>query len=190
VRASGSASLLCLLLALFACLPLHAADSPDPHEQVTEGLVNAPVAEVWRLFTTAEGFKATGVAYADVDLRIGGLIRSHYDPKGQLGDPETVVNEILAFEPERMLAMRIKEPPASFPHREAVAGTWTVIYFTPAGADMTLVRIVGMGYRDDAPSQAMREFFAKGNRWTLDELTRRYRPLCKLCEKEAKEGKR
>ena len=34
---------------------------------------------------------------------------------------------------ERMLAIRIKQAPASFPHRDAVAGTWTVIYFTPAG---------------------------------------------------------
>jgi len=30
--------------------------------QLTEGFVNAPVAEVWRLFTTSEGFLATGAA--------------------------------------------------------------------------------------------------------------------------------
>ena len=31
--------------------------------QVTEGLVNAPVAEVWNLFTTSDGYLATGVAH-------------------------------------------------------------------------------------------------------------------------------
>ena len=67
--------------------------------QVTEGFVNAPVAEVWSLFTTSEGYLATGVAHADVRLAIGGEIRSHYDPKGKLGDAETIVNEILAYEP-------------------------------------------------------------------------------------------
>jgi uncharacterized protein YndB with AHSA1/START domain len=189
-------------LALIACLVatgVQAAGAPvaEPAagsqaasqvpSQVTEGFINAPVAEVWRLFTTAEGFKATGVDKAEVDLRVGGLIRSHYDPKGALGDPETIVNEILAYEPQRMLAIRIKQPPASFAYRDAVEGTWTVLYFTPSGQDMTHVRIVGLGYRDDPPSQAMRRFFEEGNRWTLDHLAKRYWPKCKLCEKEGKE---
>ena len=151
--------------------------------QVTEGFVNAPVAEVWRLFTTSEGFLATGAAKADVRLAVGGEIRSHYDPKGRLGDAETIVNEILAYEPQRMLAIRIKQAPASFPHRDAIAGTWTVIYFNPAG-DMTQVRIVGLGYDDSPASQAMRKFFAEGNRWTLDHIAKPYWPKCKLCEKE------
>lgn len=179
-------------LALLACLVVtgvRAAGTPgsDPaatQPQVTEGFINAPVAEVWDLFTTSAGYRATGVDKADVDLRIGGLIRTHYDPKGTLGDPETIVNEILAFEPQRMLAIRIRQPPASFPYREAVAGTWTVIYFTPAGQDMTQVRIVGLGYRDDDQSRAMRRFFEEGNRWTLDHLAKPYWPKCKLCEKE------
>jgi uncharacterized protein YndB with AHSA1/START domain len=151
--------------------------------QVTEGFINAPVAEVWRLFTTSEGYLATGAAQADVRLAVGGEIRSHYDPKGRLGDAETIVNEILAYEPQRMLAIRIKQAPASFPHRDAIAGTWTVIYFNPAG-DMTQVRIVGLGYDDSPASQAMRKFFAEGNRWTLDHIAKPYWPRCKLCEKE------
>lgn len=188
----GSRHGLAFALALFTCLVAmgaRAATTPGSEPastgpQVTEGFINAPVAEVWGLFTTSAGYKATGVDKADVDLRIGGLIRTHYDPKGTLGDPETIVNEILAFEPQRMLAIRIKEPPASFPYREAVAGTWTVIYFTPAGQDMTQVRIVGLGYRDDDQSRAMRRFFEEGNRWTLDHLAKPYWPKCKLCEKK------
>jgi len=156
--------------------------------QVTEGFINAPAAEVWRLFTTSEGYLATGAAHAEVRLAVGGEIRSHYDPKGKLGDAQTIVNEILAYEPERMLAIRIKQAPASFPHRAAVAGTWTVIYFNPAGENMTHVRIVGLGYDDSTGSQAMRQFFAEGNRWTLDHVAKRYWPKCKLCEKEAAES--
>ncbi|HWK75108.1 MAG TPA: SRPBCC domain-containing protein [Povalibacter sp.] len=177
-----SRALACLLVA--CSLSQAQAAEPAPASQVTEGFVNAPIAEVWRLFTTSEGFKTTGAEQAEVDLRVGGLIRAHYDPKGALGDPETVVNEILAYEPQRMLALRIKQPPASFAYRDAVAGTWTVIYFTPSGEDMTHVRIVGLGYRDDAQSQAMRQFFEKGNRATLDHIAQRYWPKCKLCLQE------
>lgn len=160
---------------------LSAAEPP----QVTEGFINAPVSEVWSLFTTAEGYRTTGVAHATVDLRIGGEIRSHYDPQGRLGDAETIVNEILAYEPERMLAIRIKQAPASFPHRNAIEGTWTVLYFNPAGDNMTQVRIVGLGYDERPQSQAMREFFAEGNRWTLDHIAKRYWPKCPKCQLEA-----
>ena len=159
-----------------------AAAVPEP--QVTEGYINAPIAEVWRIFTTSEGFKATGVDQAEVDLRIGGLIRTHRGPTGTLGDAETTVDEILAYEPERLLALRIRQAPASFPYRDAVDGTWTVIHFTPSGQDMTHVRIVGLGYRDTPQSQGMRRFFAEANRWTLDHIAKPYWPKCKLCAAE------
>lgn len=175
----------CLTVAASQAAETPATPAQSAQSQVTEGFVNAPVAEVWRLFTTSEGYKITGVDKAEVDLRIGGLIRTHYDPKGALGDPETIVNEVLAYDPERMLAMRIKQPPASFQYRDAVAGTWTVIYFTASGKDMTHVRIVGLGYRDDPQSQAMRHFFEQGNRATLDQIAKRYWPKCKLCETQA-----
>jgi uncharacterized protein YndB with AHSA1/START domain len=171
------------VLTLWALLMVTAARAADP--QVTEGFINAPVAEVWRLFTTSEGYKATGVAHAEVDLRIGGTIRSNYDKTGALGDPNTIVNEILAYDPERMLTIRIKEAPANFPYRNAMKTAWTVIYFSPSGQDMTHVRIVGLGYTDDTESQAMRKFFEHGNRVTLDHLAKPYWPQCALCKKEA-----
>lgn len=156
--------------------------------QVTEGFINTSPAEVWRIFTTAEGYKQTGVAHAEVDFRIGGTIRTHYDPKGQLGDANTIFNEILAYEPERMLAIRIKQPPADFKYADAIAGTWTVIHLTPAGDDMTQVRIVGLGYTDSPQSQALRKFFADGNRWTLDHIAKPYWPKCAKCVAEEAAG--
>lgn len=153
--------------------------------QVTEGYVNAPISTVWDIFTTSEGLKATGVALAEVDLRVGGTIRSQANGAGRLGDDETIVSEILAYEPERMLALRVRKAPASFPFKEAVSRIWTVIYFTPAGAQMTHVRIVGLGYGDDEASLQLRRFFEAGNRRTLDHVSRPYWPKCALCEKQA-----
>jgi uncharacterized protein YndB with AHSA1/START domain len=166
-------------------LSLVATGAAGADSQVTEGFINLPVAEVWKVFTTAEGYKKTGVAHAEIDLRVGGAIRSHYDPKGRLGDPDTIVNEILAFDPERMLAMRIRQAPASFPHREVASEIWTVMYFNSAGADMTQVKIVGLGYTDDPKSQALRRFFEAGNRATIDRIAKQYWPQCALCKQEA-----
>lgn len=174
----------CLSAALLstACLWSQATLAAEP--QVTEGFINASPAEVWRIFTTAEGYKQTGVAHAEVDFKVGGAIRTHYDPKGRLGDASTIVNEILAYEPERMLAIRIKQAPADFKYPDAIAGTWTVIYLTPAGDNMTQVRIVGLGYTDEPQSRAMREFFAEGNRWTLERIAKPYWPKCAKCVAE------
>jgi hypothetical protein len=59
---------------------------------VNEGTINAPVAAVWNVWTTSEGYMSLGVAKADVDFKLGGLIRSHYSASGTLGDEETIEN--------------------------------------------------------------------------------------------------
>jgi uncharacterized protein YndB with AHSA1/START domain len=179
--AMRASAMICVILGLAGGLVRPAA-AAEP--QVTEGFINAATPEVWRLFTTAEGYQLTGVAHAEVDLKVGGSIRTHYDPKGRLGDAGTIVQEILAYEPERMLATRIRQAPAGFPYKDAVEGTWTVIYMNPAGDNMTQVRIVGLGYTDSTQSQAMRKFFADGNRVTLEHIAKRYWPKCAKCVAE------
>ena len=57
----------------------------------------------------AEGYTALGPALAEVDLRVGGAIRSRYRADGVLGDAKTIENVILAFEPPRMIALRIQK---------------------------------------------------------------------------------
>jgi uncharacterized protein YndB with AHSA1/START domain len=57
---------------------------------VNEGVIPAPIDEVWRVFSTSEGYKALGPALAEVDLRVGGVIRSRYRADGVLGDAETI----------------------------------------------------------------------------------------------------
>lgn len=187
IRLSSTSTLTWVMRSLAVCCAVEMLSSKAlaAEPQVTEGFINAPVAEVWRLFTTSEGLKATGAVHAEVDLRIGGEIRSHYGTNGKLGDAETIVNEILAYHPERMLAMRIRQAPASFPHRDAIDATWTVLYFDPAGENMTRVRIVGLGYTDAPQSQALRSYFEQGNRWTLDHIGKRYWPKCKHCVEES-----
>jgi uncharacterized protein YndB with AHSA1/START domain len=174
---------LLMLTAVFAAL--NCGMSPAAVPPVTEVFINAPVAEVWRLFTTSEGFKATGAAQAEVDLRVGGAIRSRADTKGKLGDPDTTIDEILAFDPEHMLALRPQHMPTGFPGQTALAEVWTVIYFTKSGEDMTHVKIVGLGYTDTEASQALRAVVEKSNRAMLDRLARPYAPQCARCKREA-----
>ena len=105
-----------------------------------------------------------------MNFRIGGLIRSHYSATGILGDEGTIENRILAYEPQRMIAIRIDRPPKSFPFKEAWKNTWTVITLTDLGNNRTHIRFASMGYGTDEESKAMRRFFEIGNAATLKTL--------------------
>lgn len=137
---------------------------------VCEGIIAAPPAEVWKVFSTGEGFKKLGPAKAEVDLRIGGLIRSHYSPEGVLGDEGTIQNQIIAFEPERMMTIRIHQPPKGFPFKEAWKNAWTVMTITDLGDGRTHLRVAMHGFSADEESRAMRDFFQTGNDWTIKRL--------------------
>jgi uncharacterized protein YndB with AHSA1/START domain len=160
-------------LTILVCLmspSLSAQEKSDVLSFVSEGTVHAPIADVWRVWSTSEGYKSLGVALAEVDLRVGGLIRSRYGADGVLGDDQTIENEILAFEPPRMIAIRIHKPPASFPFKEAWKHTWTVVTLTPLPGGRTHVRAASLGYGTDRESVAMRRFFERGNGETIKML--------------------
>ena len=146
---------------------LFAQDAPS---FVHEGDINAPLRAVWNIWASAEGCKALGVAKADVDLRVGGLIRTHYKPDGVLGDEGTIVNRILAYEPQRMIAFRIDQTPKGFPFKEAWKQTWTVITMTDLGDGRTHLRVASMGFGTDEESVKMRRFFEAGNTTVLKTM--------------------
>jgi uncharacterized protein YndB with AHSA1/START domain len=164
---------LALVIALASTVAM-AQDRPDAPSFVNEGTVNAPIHDVWKVWSTSEGYKAVGVALADVDLRVGGLIRSRYAADGTLGDDQTIENEILAFEPPRMIAFRIHKTPANFPFKDAWKHTWTVVTLTPLPDGRTHVRAASLGFGSDPESVAMRRFFERGNEQTMQTLASRF----------------
>lgn len=155
---------------LFLAVPAFCQTAEVAASFVNEATINAPVAAVWNVWTSGDAYKSLGVAKAEVDLRVGGLIRAHYRATGVLGDEETVVNKILAYEPQRMIATRIEQPPKSLPFKEAWKTVWTVITLTDVGKNQTHVRVASMGFGADEESIAMRRFFETGNATALRTL--------------------
>ena len=156
-----------LSLTVFLCVaPLHAAEQKLVHE----GVVDAPVDAVWKAFTTKEGIESWMVAKGEIELKIGGKMRSVYDAKAVLGGPQTIENTILSFEPGRMLSIKNTKAPEGFAHAEAIKNMWSVIYFDEAGPVRTRLRIVGLGFGEDEASQQLRKHFDWGNAYTLKKL--------------------
>jgi uncharacterized protein YndB with AHSA1/START domain len=158
-----------LLLAGLISTP---SDAQDVAPIVSEAVIDASPSQVWTVWTTSDGLRAWLAPHADIDLRIGGLMRTNYNPRATLGDGQTIENTILAFDPERMLAIRVSRFPDGFPFPNAVGNMWTVVYFEPRGERQTHVRVVALGFGADGESQRMRMFFERGNATTLEQLDR------------------
>lgn len=164
-----------IALALLA-LTMIAGTGHAQQPLVTEGVVSAPLDSVWHAFTTSAGIESWMAPHASFDLRIGGAMRVVYAPDAKLGDSSTIENTILAYEPQRMLSIKVSKVPDGFPFPNAIRSMWTVIYFEAVNPRTTRVREVSMGFGNDTESQQMRQFFDRGNAATLAGLQKRFAP--------------
>ena len=101
-------------------------------------------------------------------------MRTHYDQAGRIGDPNTIENTILCFEPRRMLAIQVTNPPEKFPYKNAIKNLWTVLYSKDLGPSRTQLKLVGLGYRNEEESRKLRNFFDKDNIYTLKKLQNKF----------------
>jgi len=165
-----AASIVLLVVALWGGRVAAQDVSPLVHDAV----IAAPAADVWAAFTTGEGLRSWMAPHAEIDLRLGGLMRSNYNAGAPLADAGTISNRILAFEPGRMLALQVADPPRGFPFPTAIQQMWTVLYFEPLDARRTRVRSVALGFGPGEEAQQMRAFFQQGNAATLAQLQKRF----------------
>lgn len=148
----------------------------DEKPLVHEASVNAPLDQVWTAYTTKAGLESWMVAHAEIDLKVGGKMRTQYNPNGTLADGRGIENTILSYEPMRMLSLKVSKAPQGFPFPNAITKMWSVIYFEAQGDKTTRVRGVSLGFGDDEESMKMREFFNRGNAITLEHLQKRFAP--------------
>lgn len=69
-------------------------------------MVDASVNRVWDLYTSAAGLGSWAAPKVEVDLRIGGTISSNFKVGASIGEPGTVVTEIINLIPEQEIALR------------------------------------------------------------------------------------
>ena len=134
--------------------------------------VDAPVAAVWRAFSTNDGLRGFAAPFVAIDLRPGGHWESSYNPAGHIGDPANILNQIIAYVPERMLAMRIARTPPGFPNPEVAKQVWTVIEMTDLGNGRTRATGSMYGWQQGAEWDTVYRFFERGNATVFDKLKR------------------
>lgn len=137
-----------------------------------EGVIHASAAEIFNCFRTGDGLKKLwGVAHAEVDFKVGGMIRTNYDPAGKIGDDSTIGNAILAYEPDRMLAMRPIAPVGAQDFVKKLCETgWTVIRLEPLTPTSTRLSVTMAGFGEGELYDKAYAFFEQGNAWTLAKM--------------------
>ena len=126
--------------------------------------VDAPVQEVWDAHTTEAGWTAWASPLAEIDLRVGGTIRTHYGPGAEIGDPGTNTLHIVNYVPRRVLTLR-PDVSENWPElmRQDGDKLTNVILFDELGPERTRIRSYGVGYHDTPEYDELMDFFIQAN---------------------------
>ena len=121
------------------------AHASEDEEIFREAIVDGPTDLVWRLLTTKKGMQAWLAPQADVDWRPGGLIRTHHDASGRIGDGQTTVSRIVSTDTGRRFTVKVVRAPEGYPIAQFVEGTWYDVALDALPGDRTRIRLVGHG---------------------------------------------
>lgn len=110
------------------------------------------------------GFIAPVIA---LDLKPGGLWEASYNLESKIGDPGNILNEVLAFVPEKMLSIRIHRTPPGFPHPEVGKAVWTVLWFEDIGGNKTRVTVEMLPWKAGPEWDLLYQLFSQGNEVAL-----------------------
>ena len=129
----------------------------------------APVEDVWRAYTTAEGWTAWASPKAEVDLRVGGTILTAY--QGEIGGSNTNTLRIVNYVPERLLTLRA-ELSRNWPEimQEDAEKLSNVILFDEIADGVTRIQSYGIGYTDAPEYDQLMSFFIKANEGLYENL--------------------
>ncbi|MCV9385310.1 SRPBCC family protein [Reichenbachiella ulvae] len=138
---------------------------------IQEFTVNASIDEVWEAYTSKEGWESWSVPLAEIDFKIGGTIKTNYNPEGQIGDSTTIVTNIINYVPFRLLTLQA-ELTDNFPEfmKQEAKNFYNVIYFEEPEPGQTTVKSYGIGYRNTPKYLNLLKFFIPANEQSLLKL--------------------
>lgn len=148
-------------------------DSTESPELVLiqELTVAAPIDSVWSAYTTKRGWENWAVPLAEVDLKVGGTIKTNYNDQGKIGDSTTIVTHIINYVPKKLLTLQA-ELTDNFPEfmKEDSEDFYNVIYFDQLENGHTNIKSFGIGYKNNAKYLSLLNYFIPANEKTLMNL--------------------
>jgi len=149
---------------------------PSRSSQITnkvvrvEGVVDAPVSEVWRVFTTSNGAQEFFAQKANIHLALGGPYEIQFDPKDERSGTKGL--KILSYASQEMISFQWNAPPEMPNVRNG--GTWVVVTMTPVNPHQTKVTIEHLGWKEGPEWDEAYGHFVEGWGGLMDRLKRRF----------------
>ena len=136
---------------------------------IQEVSVSAAVEDVWAAYTTSEGWTGWAAPKAEIDLRVGGIIRTAYT--GDIGGENTNTLKIMNYVPNKLLTLRANVSD-NWPEimKKDAERLSNVILFESTGPNTTQIQSFGIGYTDSPELEQLMSFFIKANEGLLDNL--------------------
>lgn len=133
-------------LALAVALLARDAAAAELGERVlrAEVVVNGPIGEVWRSWTTSDGARTFFAPDAWIEPRVDGAYELYFRPEAPAGLRGSEGMRILAFEPEKRLAYTWNAPP-EIPEIRGQR-TQVIVELEALGAARTRVRLTHLGW--------------------------------------------
>jgi len=131
-------------------------------------------AQVWWAFATGQGYTESVSPVAHLALAVDGMIEASYNANARLGDPDNILNRIVAYVPERMFSIRNVQAPKQLPYRELFPQISTTIELEDLGQGRTRVMLTAVGYGKGVGFDTLYRHFEWGNAYTLNELKQRF----------------
>ena len=162
---------MCWFLLAFCAMPrsIFAQTSEPIVYAEVRGAVPAPVSEVWRAFTTAEGLARFFAPAAYIDPEVGGLFELYLFPDNPAGRRGLEGQRIMAFEPERRLMIGWSPPN----HVRTVLGNQNVIAevtLTATSPGETHVRLRTFGFGESPAWMDAKRYFTMRWRRVMENL--------------------
>lgn len=138
---------------------------------VQRGEFDVPVEELWKAYVTEEGWTSWASPVAEIDLRVGGTIRTHYGEGAKIGDPGTNTLHIVNYVPNKLLTLRA-EIGERWPEimKQDADNLSNVILFEELGEKRCRVLSYGIGYRQSPEYDSLLQFFSQANEDLMRKL--------------------
>ena len=122
-------------------------------------VVQAPVAEVWKAWTTTAGVKTFFAPDANVELRVDGPFEIYFNPMAKPGEKGADGMRILGFQENKLLSFTWNAPP-SLPEARKQR-TAVIVRLEPVGTSQTMVKIHHVGWGDGGEWDKAFDYFSK-----------------------------
>ena len=145
-----------------------------PHARAVrkEVVVTAPLADVWRSWTTSEGIKGFLGVNSRIELDIGGAFEMYFAPDAPEGQRGGETCKVLSYLPQRMLSFSWNAPP-DFGHLRG-KHTWVVLEFQELDGGKVNVRLTHLGWGQGDDWNKLYDYFDRAWGGVLGALEARF----------------